>query len=279
MDLNGKLGNAAAVDASLSDLARGVVGSEILQIAAQIRALKANGAEICNLTVGDFDPAQFPIARGAARRGHARRWRPGTRTTRRRTACSRCARRWRAIYARGSSSRIRSSRCSSPAARGRCSTGRIGRCSIRATWSSIPVPSWNNNHYAYLCGARAIELPVRADDELLPDASTSCGRILSYARLLLLNSPLNPTGTVIDPEVLRAICELVVEENRRRERRAATRQGALALLRPGLLAADVRRRAPRRRRPRSAPTWRRTRSSSTRRRRASPRRACASAGR
>ena len=60
MDLVGKLGDAATTDASLSDLARGVVGSEILRIAAQIRALKAKGAEICNLTVGDFDPAQFP---------------------------------------------------------------------------------------------------------------------------------------------------------------------------------------------------------------------------
>src|SRR6266436_120957 len=61
MNLTGKLGDPERVDASLSGLARGVVGSEILKIAAQIRALKAKGAEICNLTVGDFDPAYFPI--------------------------------------------------------------------------------------------------------------------------------------------------------------------------------------------------------------------------
>ncbi len=60
MDLRDKLGDPARVDASLGDLARGVVGSEILRIAAEIRALKAKGADICNLTVGDFDPAQFP---------------------------------------------------------------------------------------------------------------------------------------------------------------------------------------------------------------------------
>src|SRR4029450_3302947 len=60
MDLANKLGDPARVDASLSDLARGVVGSEILRIAAEIRSLKAAGGEICNLTVGDFDPAQFP---------------------------------------------------------------------------------------------------------------------------------------------------------------------------------------------------------------------------
>ena len=47
--------------AGLSALARGVIGSEILKIAAEIRVLVANGASICNLTVGDFDPAQFPV--------------------------------------------------------------------------------------------------------------------------------------------------------------------------------------------------------------------------
>src|SRR3984957_20307076 len=48
-------------DAGLSALARGVIGSEILRIAGEIRALKAKGAAICNLTVGDFDPELFPI--------------------------------------------------------------------------------------------------------------------------------------------------------------------------------------------------------------------------
>src|SRR5215471_4443906 len=60
MNLVDRLGPPAAVDGSLSDLARGVVGSEILRIAAEIRAAKAKGAQICNLTVGDFDPTQFP---------------------------------------------------------------------------------------------------------------------------------------------------------------------------------------------------------------------------
>src|SRR4051794_29665694 len=61
LTLDGRLGDPRRLDASLSHLARGVVGSEILRIAAEIRALKAKGAAICNLTVGDFDPAQFPV--------------------------------------------------------------------------------------------------------------------------------------------------------------------------------------------------------------------------
>ena len=48
-------------DAGLSALARGVVGSEILRIAGEIRAMQAKGLPVCNLTVGDFDPKYFPI--------------------------------------------------------------------------------------------------------------------------------------------------------------------------------------------------------------------------
>ena len=48
-------------DAGLSALARGVVGSEILRIAGEIRALQAKGQPVCDLTIGDFDPKYFPI--------------------------------------------------------------------------------------------------------------------------------------------------------------------------------------------------------------------------
>ena len=36
-------------------------GSMILKIVQQVRALKEKGAEIINLTIGDFDPDLFPI--------------------------------------------------------------------------------------------------------------------------------------------------------------------------------------------------------------------------
>src|SRR3954469_24358528 len=44
-----------------STLAGSLVGSEILKIAADVRALAADGRDICNLTVGDFSPAEFRI--------------------------------------------------------------------------------------------------------------------------------------------------------------------------------------------------------------------------
>ncbi len=36
-------------------------GSKILAIASQVRRMVAQGKEVCNLTIGDFRPEQFPI--------------------------------------------------------------------------------------------------------------------------------------------------------------------------------------------------------------------------
>jgi len=219
MDLANKLGDPARVDASLSDLARGVVGSEILRIAAQIRAAKAAGAEICNLTVGDFDPAQFPAPaalldgmRAALAAGQTN-YPPSDGVIGLREAVAR-------FYARhlGLAYPVESVLITGGA-----------RPLLYGSYRTVidpgdavvyPVPSWNNNHYAYLCGARAIEIPVRADANFFPTPDDLRPH-MAVARLLLINSPLNPTGTVIDPDVLRQICEMVVEENRRRERAGA----------------------------------------------------------
>jgi aspartate aminotransferase len=214
MNLADKLGPAATVDASLSDLARGVVGSEILRIAAEIRAAKAKGAQICNLTVGDFDPAQFPAPdalldgmRKALAAGETN-YPPSDGVVGLREAVA-------AYYAKhlGLSYPVESVLITGGA-----------RPLLYGSYRTVldpgdavvyPVPSWNNNHYAYLCGARAIEIPVRAEANFFPTPDDLRPH-LAQARLLLLNSPLNPTGTVIVPEVLQKICELVVEENRRR---------------------------------------------------------------
>ena len=54
-------GPVPLLEQSLSDLVQGMRGSEILRIAAEVRRLIAQGKPICNLTVGDFDPRQFPV--------------------------------------------------------------------------------------------------------------------------------------------------------------------------------------------------------------------------
>jgi aspartate aminotransferase len=80
----------------------------------------------------------------------------------------------------------------------------------------FPVPSWNNNHYAYLTGARTIPLEVRREHRFHPTAE-QVAAALPGARLVALSSPLNPTGTGIDPGVLTHIARAIVDENRRRE--------------------------------------------------------------
>src|SRR5262245_19809846 len=47
--------------ARMSAMAGALTGSEIIKIAADIAQLVAQGHRICNLTVGDFDPREFPI--------------------------------------------------------------------------------------------------------------------------------------------------------------------------------------------------------------------------
>jgi aspartate aminotransferase len=100
----------------LGDGQPGLVGSEILKIAAEIRALKAKGAEICNLTVGDFDPASVPDPgellrrhRGALAAGETN-YPPAVGVLELREAVQR-------FYERELGLRTRSSRSSSPAAR------------------------------------------------------------------------------------------------------------------------------------------------------------------
>src|SRR5688572_4378435 len=42
-------------------MAEGLKGSEILRIANEVKALAATGKPLCDLTVGDFSPKEFPI--------------------------------------------------------------------------------------------------------------------------------------------------------------------------------------------------------------------------
>ncbi len=203
-------------DAGLSSLARGVIGSEILKIAAEIRAMKAKGADVCNLTVGDFDPRYFPVpvelvdgTRAALAEGHTN-YPPSDGVPALREALVR-------YYERELGLRY-------PVESVLIASG--ARPLLYATYRTLidpgdaavyPVPSWNNNHYAYLSGARRVEIPVRAESNFFPTVDQIRPHI-GEARTVFLNSPLNPTGTVIDRAELGRIAALVVEENRRRQR-------------------------------------------------------------
>lgn len=200
--------------AALSALARGVQGSIILKIAAEIRAMKARGEDVCNLTVGDFDPAYFPIPE--ALDGEIRRALSDGQTNY--PASDGILPLREAI----SGYYHRELQLDYPVDGILVTAG--ARPLLYGIYRTLldpgdvvlyPVPSWNNDHYVHLSGARAVEIPVHASSNFFPTAEQLAPH-LGSARLLVLNSPANPTGTVLAPEELKKLGELVLAENRHR---------------------------------------------------------------
>lgn len=201
--------------ARVSTMAAGLTGSEILKIAAEIRAMVRDGAKICNLTVGDFDPKEFPIpdrlrdeVGSALTRGETN-YPPSDGVLELRQAVQ-------AYYRRelGLSYPIESILITGGA---RPVIYGIYRALVDAGDRVVyPLPSWNNNHYIHMTGAVGVPVPCSAANRFLPTAD-DLAPTLAGARMVCLNSPLNPSGTALAPDELKKICELIVAENARRE--------------------------------------------------------------
>jgi aspartate aminotransferase len=86
-----------------------------------------------------------------------------------------------------------------------------------------PVPSWNNNHYCFLHNAQKEEIECKPENSFFPTVADIDGRISDKTSLVCICSPQNPTGRVIDPEVLKGICELIVRENKFRATQVGSR--------------------------------------------------------
>ena len=76
-----------------------------------------------------------------------------------------------------------------------------------------PVPSWNNNHYAFLHGAVKQEIECKPENSFFPTVKDIDNAINDNTSLICICSPQNPTGRVINPETLKGICNLIVNEN------------------------------------------------------------------
>jgi len=198
----------------VSKLAQNLIGSEIIKIGNQVNELKAQGAEIANLTIGDLDSNIYHIPAGLkqniqkAYADNLTNYPPANGLLSLRKAVAKDIKsRWDLDY---SPDDILVSGGSRPL--------------IYATFKTIvdegdkvvyAVPSWNNNHYAYLTSANAVELEVTPEDNFLPTADVITPH-LEDAVLLALCSPLNPTGTMFTKEQLSEICEAVIAENKKR---------------------------------------------------------------
>lgn len=209
-----EFGDQRELDAQLSAMSRGLRGSEILRIAAEVRALAATGRPLCNLTVGDFDPRQFPIP--AALRDLAVRafesgetnYPPSDGVLALRQAVTEYIAREHGVHFPVESVVI--------TAGGRPAIYGLFRCLVNAGDTVLyAVPSWNNDYYADMVGARSVVVRTAPEHGFQPTVLDFAPH-LHEATLLCLCSPGNPTGTILPPESLRAILEAVVAENARR---------------------------------------------------------------
>jgi aspartate aminotransferase len=196
-------------------MARRLIGSEILKIAAEIRELVSTGAKVLNLTVGDFSSKEFPIpaelAAGitqAISEGHTN-YPPAE-------GVKECREAVRELFRRrlGLAYPLDSILVAGGA-----------RPMIATTYLALinpgdrvvyNVPSWNNNHYCTLSGAQAVEVTTHPGHSFLPTAADLAPH-LARAKLVCLNTPQNPTGTVMTAAELTSIARLIVDENRKRE--------------------------------------------------------------
>ena len=199
---------------SVSVLAQTLKGSEIIKIGGEINELKKRGEKIANLTIGDFDPAIFPIPSGLkqdiidAYHANHTNYPPADGVT----------------VLRENISLLLNERYKLNYDVNEILVAGGSRPLIYSTYLALvdpgdkvvyPTPSWNNNHYCHLSGANGVAVPTSAANNFMPTADDLRPH-LKGATLLALCSPLNPTGTMFTKGDLADICDLVIEENKSR---------------------------------------------------------------
>ncbi|MBG8553577.1 pyridoxal phosphate-dependent aminotransferase [Hymenobacter guriensis] len=198
----------------VSRMAGSLIGSEIIKIGNEVNDMIRRGEQICNLTIGDFDPGIFPIPDELATEitqayaAHNTNYPPANGVA----------------ELRQSVSKFLADRLGLQYSPNDILVAGGSRPLIYATYLALidpgdkvvfPVPSWNNNHYCHLSGAEGLMVATTPENNFMPSAADVAPH-LGGATLLALCSPLNPTGTVFTKVDLEEICDLVIAENRRR---------------------------------------------------------------
>lgn len=198
----------------VSKLAENIIGSEIIKLAAEVNQKIAAGEKIYNMTIGDFNPAQFPIPERLKQFIVDEYFADQTNypaadgmAELRKSVASLLKRRGNLEYAEDE---ILVAGGARP----------VIYCIFKAIVDAddtviFAVPSWNNNHYTYLNNAKAVVIEATPETNFMPSAKDIAPHI-GEASLVALCSPQNPTGTVFTKEGLEEICDLILEENRRR---------------------------------------------------------------
>lgn len=202
------------VNQRVSEMAENLVGSEIIKLAGEVKEKIKNGEKIYNLTIGDFNPKIFPIPSELkdeiinAYKNDETNYPAANGIQELREAVSHF------LHVNGGleygSDQILISGGARPL--------------IYATYQTIldpgdtvvfPVPSWNNNHYSHLSHCKQQFIEATAENNFMPTAA-DIKPYISEANLIAVCSPLNPTGTVFTEQGLAEICDLILEENKKR---------------------------------------------------------------
>jgi len=193
---------------------RAIKGSHILQIADEVRALKRSGRRVADFTVGDFASSEFPIPDVLRRKiaeaidAGETNYPPAPGTPELRNAIAR-------FY-------DKSLGLAYPTESVIVASG--ARPVLYGTWRLFVepgdrtlsfVPAWNAGYYADLTGARHTFVPTTPETNFHPTVAQVADNLQGMS-LLSLTSPSNPTGTMLDRDVLGGIAEAVVAENKRR---------------------------------------------------------------
>jgi len=198
----------------LSYLSETLIGSEIVKLGGEIREKIRQGQRIYNFTVGDFDPAIFPIPKELeneiveAYREHFTNYPAAEGNLDLREAITVFLKEMEGLDYGPNEILVASG----------------GRPLIYAVFRAIcdkgdkviyAVPSWNNNHYTHFVGGQHVEVEAKLENKFMP-AADDMRPYVKDATLIALCSPQNPTGTTFRKSELEAICDLVLEENKRR---------------------------------------------------------------
>ncbi len=198
----------------LSHLAETLIGSEIVKLGNEIKERMRLGEKIYNFTIGDFDSAIFPIPK-QLEEGIIDAYKLGFTTYPAaegnldlRQSISTFIKDWQGLNYGVDEIQIASG----------------GRPLIFSLYTTIvdkgdkviyATPSWNNNHYTHFNGGEHVLIETTAENNFMPVAADIAPHVQG-ATLIALCTPQKPTGTTHSKEQLTEICQLILDENKRR---------------------------------------------------------------
>lgn len=198
----------------VSKLAENIIGSEIIKLAGEVNEKIKQGEKIYNMTIGDFNPKEFPIPTDLkqyivdAYFDDQTNYPAADGMLELRNAVSKLLKERGNLDYKNDEILI--------AGGARPIIYSIFRALVDKDDTVIfAVPSWNNNHYSYLNSAKQVVIEATPEQNFMPSAN-DIKPFIKDASLVALCSPQNPTGTVFSKEGLEEICDLILEENARR---------------------------------------------------------------